>query len=240
MSAETELERANSLVRRAGELNDLANYPAALEAATLATELAAHDPRAHTVRAWALENLGGPHLDEARIAYETAIGLDPAGLRARVGLADILHRSGRPADAKELYRSIAGDTAAGHAEDAASLELEGWSLYRLDRLDDAIATFRRALERERDRIAVRFDLALALLAAERIDEAVRAYQDAVGGVMETEPARRRAPLTVASQDLAEALATHPKLATSSRVKAVATTLRRALVDAPAPAITPSD
>ena len=239
MSAETEQERADSLVRRASELSDFADYAAALKAATLATELAPRDPGAHTVRAWALENLGGPHLDEARIAYETALGLDPHALRARVGLADVLHRSGRSEDAEQLYCSIAADTDASHPEDAASLELEGWSLYRIDRLDEAIATFRKALEREHGRIAVRFDLALALLAAGRIDEAVRAYEDAVDGVMETEPERRRAPLIVASEDLAEALAAHPELATPP-VETAQASLRRALADAPAPAPPPSD
>lgn len=234
MSAETEQERVNSLVRRAGELSDLADYPAAVEAATLATELAPRHPAAHTVRAWALENLGGPHLDEARIAYETALRLDPHALRARVGLADVLHRSGRRADARELYRSIVIDTAAKHGEDAASLELEGWSLYRLDRLDEAIATFRGALEQEHDRVAVRFDLALALLAAGRIDEAVRAYEEAVDGVMATEPQRRRAPLTVASDDLAEALEAHPELATLPLIETVAASLRGALSAVPPP------
>ena len=225
-------------MRRAGELSDLADYPAAVEAATLATELAPRQPAAHIVRAWALENLGGPHLDEARIAYETALGLDPQALRARVGLADVLHRSGRSADAQELYRSIAMDTAANHLVDAANLELEGWSLYRLDRLDEAIARFREALERQDDRIAVRFDLALALLAAGRIDDAVRAYENAVDGVMATEPELRRAPLAVASEDLAEALAAHPELATMTPVEMVAVSLRGALAAAPAPATHP--
>lgn len=239
MSTETERERANSLVRRASELSDLADFPAALEAATLATELAPRDPSAHTARAWALENLGGPHLDEARIAYETALGLDPRALRARVGLADLLYRAGRSTDAEELYYSIAMDTAASPPEDAASLELEGWSLYRLDRLDEAIDTFRRALEREYDRIAVRFDLALALLVAGRADEAVRAYGDAVDAISKIEPGRRRAPLTVASEDLAGAVVVHPELATLAPVETVAASLRRALAACPPPT-TPSD
>ena len=57
------------------------------------------------------------------------------------------------------------------------LELIGWCEYRLGRLDDAAATFARALAIDAGWISVRFDLGLVRLLLGDGDEAAQHYRD---------------------------------------------------------------
>ncbi len=140
--------------------------------------------------------------------YETAIALDATALWPRTGLADILHRSGSREEAERLYRDVAED-AEPFDDRPACLEFRGWSLYRLGRLDEAIQTFHTSIERLPGRISVLFDLALSLLVNGQPDEAGDAYETAFEAVRKADPRRRRAPLTVAAEDLEEAISSHP-------------------------------
>ncbi len=68
MLPEPDEEGARDLVARACELNDLAEYRAAIETATQASALDPRSALAYTARAWTLENLGAQNLGEARAA----------------------------------------------------------------------------------------------------------------------------------------------------------------------------
>lgn len=239
MVPEPDEGRASDLAQRALELTDLSDYATAAETAALAIELDPNDAFAYTIRAWALENLGGQHLDEARSTYEVAIALDATAPWPRTGLADLLHRAGSKEEAERHYRAVAEDM--GSLDDRpACLEFRGWSLYRLGRMDEAIQTFHASIERLPGRISVLFDLALSLLANGQQDEADEAYRAAFEAVRTTDARRRRAPLTVAAEDLEEAISSHPEIAELQRTAAIREELRLELIALGPPDSPPSD
>jgi Flp pilus assembly protein TadD len=224
MVPEPDEDRASDLIQRAIELTDLSEYATAAQTAARAIELEPNNAFAHTVRGWALENLGEQHLDEARSVYETAIALDTTAPWPRTGLADLLHRSGRREQAERLYREVAED-AEPFDDRPACLEFRGWSLYRLGRLDEAIQTFHTSINRLPGRISVLFDLALSLLANGQTDEACDAYESAFEAVRKADPRRRRAPLTVAAEDLEDAISSHPSIGNLASTTALRERLR---------------
>jgi tetratricopeptide (TPR) repeat protein len=239
MVPEPDERRASDLVQRALELTDLSDYATAAEAAARAIELDPNNAFAHTIRAWALENLGEQHRDEARSVYEVAIALDGTAPWPRTALADLLHRAGRKEDAERLYRDVAEDTEPLD-DRPACLEFRGWSLYRLGRLDEAIQTFHTSMQRLPGRISVLFDLALSLLANGQPGEASEAYEAAFEAVEAADVRRRRAPLSVAAEDLEEAISSQPEIAELPRTAAIREQLRLGLIALGPPDTPPSD
>ena len=142
-ASEPDPESASDLSRRAWELTDLADYAAAVEASAGAIRLDPNSVLAYTVRGWALEGLGEEHLDDARSAYEMALQLDATAPWPRTGIAELLRRTGSREEADRLYRAVADDVVDPPDTRPRSLEFRGWSLYRLGRLDEAIAAFQR-------------------------------------------------------------------------------------------------
>jgi tetratricopeptide (TPR) repeat protein len=235
MVPEPDEGRASDLVRRACDLTDLADYSTAAETAARAIELEPNNALAHTVYAWALENLGDQHLDEARSIYESAIALDATASWPRTALADLNHRAGNEQEAERLYRDVAAEPLDDQPR---CQEFRGWSLYRLGRLDEAIQVFHTSLERVPRRLSVLFDLALSLLANDQPDEASQAYLAAVEAVRAADVRRRRAPLAVANDDLEEAISAHPAIADLPQTTAIRQLLRLELA-ALGPAGTPT-
>ena len=221
-------ENASDLSRRAWELADLADYAAAVEASAGAIRLDPNSVLAYTVQGWALEGLGEEHLDDARSAYEMALQLDATAPWPRTGIADLLRRTGSREEADRLYRAVADDVVDTSDTRPRSLEFRGWSLYRLGRLDEAIAAYRTSLTQAPGRISVLFDLALALLVAGRSDEATEAYRSAIGAVRAADVRRRLAPLSVAAEDLDDAISSHPDVAALPAAATIRERLRREL------------
>jgi hypothetical protein len=81
------------------------------------------------------------------------------------------------------------------------------------------------MERAPGRLSVLFDLALALLANGQPEEASDAYDVAVEAVRAADVRRRRAPLTVAVEDLEEAISARPEIAELSRTASIRELLR---------------
>jgi len=78
------------------------------------------------------------------------------------------------------------------------------------------------------RISVLFDLALALLVTGRSDEATEAYRSAIGAVRAAAVRRRLAPLSVAAEDLDDAISSRPDVAVLPAAAAIRERLRREL------------
>lgn len=203
---------------RASALSDAGDHLAAL---ALVDQILALEPglvAAHVARGWALESLGPEHLVDAREAYAEAVRLDPDALWAKEGLANVLRRLGRPAEADTLAAEVVSQALALPERDTEVLELQGWCEYELDRLVDAEGTLRRALDLDPDLVAVRFDLALVLLCAGRAEEAVEAYED---GLADARRLGGAAGLVrTALQDLDAALARRPEIRGQPVVNAV--------------------
>ena len=215
---------ASELIQRAWELSELADYRAAVETSTAAIELDPNSSFAYTIQGWALEGLGDARLGDARRAYERAVELDASARWPRTAIADLLRRSGHQDEAERLYRSVADDLGDPAPDRPRSLEFRGWSLYRLGRLDEAIEAFHASLQRAPGRLSVLFDLALSLLANGRTGEATDAYDIAIQAVRAADVRRRLAPLSVAMEDLDDALSSVP----ASLDLAAATVIRQRL------------
>jgi tetratricopeptide (TPR) repeat protein len=226
--SEPDRERAFDLTQRAWELTDLAEYAAAVEASAGAIDLDPNCALAFTIRGWALEGLGEEHLDEARSAYEMALQLDATAPWPRAGIADLLRRAGSREEAERLYRAVADDSVEPLDGRPRSLEFRGWSLYRLGRMDEAIEAFHASLTQVPGRISVLFDLALSLLANGRSDEATDAYETAIQAVRAADVRRQLAPLTVASEDLDDAISSHREIAALPTTAAIRERLGREL------------
>jgi tetratricopeptide (TPR) repeat protein len=160
---------------RASALSDSGDHLAALALVDRVIALEPDRAAAHVARAWALESLGVEHLTEARNAYAEAVRLDPDALWAKEGLASVLRRLGRSAEADALAAEVVARALALPERDTEVLELQGWCEYELGRLADAERTFRSALDADPDLVAVRFDLGLVLLCAGRAEDALAAY-----------------------------------------------------------------
>jgi tetratricopeptide (TPR) repeat protein len=186
-----------SLVDRADALNDRGQYQEGLRAAQEAVAIAADHGPAWTALGWALENLG--RLQEAEAAYRSADRHDPGQPWALVGLATVLEQTGRPEEAQDIYRAIAERAAQRKNMGPDLLEIVGWSCFKAGNLPDALALYRDALALEPGRTAVRFDLALALLAAEEHDAALAEYRTGLRD--RGHPAALRAHVEVALEDL---------------------------------------
>jgi tetratricopeptide (TPR) repeat protein len=228
MVSEPDRESASDLSLRAWELTDLADYAAAVEASAGAIRLDPNSVLAYTVRGWALEGLGEEHLGEARSAYEMALQLDATAPWPRTGIADLLRRTGNREEAERLYRAVADEVVDPQDTRPRSLEFRGWSLYRLGHLGEAIAAFRASLTQVPGRFSVLFDLALALLVDGRSAEAIEAYRSAIEAVRAADVRRRLAPLSVASEDLDDAISSHPDVAALAAATAIRERLRREL------------
>jgi tetratricopeptide (TPR) repeat protein len=122
------------------------------------------DPGAdvHALRGWCLENLS--RLREAETAYREALALDVHNVEALEGLANVCFALARRREAFRHWAAAVEEIESRTELTARDLELAGWSLYRLYRLDEAERALRASLELDPSSPSARFDLALVLLA----------------------------------------------------------------------------
>lgn len=200
------------VLQRAAELSEAGAHEPAL--ALLDRTLEKHPDAAelHTARGWALENLAPARLAEARVAYEAAVALDARQLWASVGLATVLGRLGLADLCPPIYGDVVEQATARAPQEPEYHELLGWCQYRLGRLDEAAATFARALAIDAAWVSVRFDLGLVLLLLGDTDAATLHYRAGLCSLAERGLASSAGPLRVALDDLAEALRQHPSAA----------------------------
>ena len=213
---------------RAEALSEAGEYAEALEELEAAMRSEPLNAAVYTARGWALENHGPERLIEARAAYEEALALDPTALWAKEGLSNVLRRLGLPAEADRLCEEVVAEGRERYEREEDLWELVGWCQLRLGHYDAAVRTLGEALQRDGRWIAVRFDLALALLCAgdrsHSFLEYSRGVHQAVNGGVE----RLRGCLRVAIDDLEECLSERPALATTREAIAARDLLRSTL------------
>jgi tetratricopeptide (TPR) repeat protein len=195
-------------------LSEAGDYAAALVELDAIVRQAPATAAVHTARGWALENLGRERLGDAREAYEQALTHNGADMWAKEGLANVLRRLGRIEEADRLYLEVIDEGRRRYDAEEDLWELVGWCELRLGRYEDAVRTLREALRRDGRWIAVRFDLALALLCS---GDRVRAFLEYTRGVHQAVNRgvdRLGGVVRVAVDDLDECLAERPALATT--------------------------
>jgi tetratricopeptide (TPR) repeat protein len=126
-----------------------------------AVDLTPDDPKSHNNLGIALKNQGRP--DEAIICYRRALDLKPDYNEARDNLNDALRQ--RPADRTP-------DDARTHFNRGSALRAQG-------RTDEAIASYRRALQLRPDIPEAHNNLGNALQEQGRLDEAAACYRRAI-------------------------------------------------------------
>jgi tetratricopeptide (TPR) repeat protein len=213
---------------RAEALSDAGEYAAALQELDQALSAGDSTAMVHTARGWALENLGPERLPDARAAYEQALRLDPGALWAKEGLSNVLRRLDLQEDADRLCREVIVEGLVRADAELDLLELVGWCQLRLGLHEDAVGTLREALRRDGRWIAVRFDLALAMLCAGERSRAFLEYSRGVHQAVNGGVERLRGVVRVALDDLEESLAERRALATTREAIAARDLLRSTL------------
>lgn len=213
---------------RAEALSDAGEYAAALWELDKALSAGDSTATVHTARGWALENLGSDRLPDARAAYEQALRLDPGALWAKEGLSNVLRRMHQVEDADRLCREVIVEGLERAEAELDLLELVGWCQLRLGLHEDAVRTLREALRRDGRWIAVRFDLALAMLCAGERSRAFLEYSRGVHQAVNGGVERLRGVVRVALDDLEESLAERRALATTREAIAARDLLRSTL------------
>ncbi len=176
-------------LRAMADLFNQSGHPeAALEHARAALALRPDYAEAHSAMGQALLKLG--RVNEAVAHFEQVVRADAENDAARTVLATALFQAGRAAEAVPHYAALARRTpsAPTHNNLASALLESG-------RVAEAIESYRKAIESAPDFHEARLNLALALEAAGRRDDAVK----------ETEEVLRRQPANPRARGLLEQL-----------------------------------
>lgn len=213
---------------RAEAYSDAGQYANALQELDAAMLAEPTNPAVHTARGWALENLGPERLMDARVAYEEALRLDPGALWAKEGLSNVLRRMGLAEEADRLCEEVVEEGQRRYEQEEDLWELVGWCQLRLGRYDEAVQTLSEALTRDGRWIAVRFDLALAMLCAGLRSRAFLEYSRGVHQAVNGGVERLRGVVRVALDDLEESLTERPALAGTREAIAARDLLRTTL------------
>ena len=157
--------RAQEIYRRALEYEKQANYGAALPLLWEAAGLAPRDADVQNRLGEALERIGA--LDAAAEAYRRALAERPEFRKAANNLILTLVKAGRGPEAVERARAI---VMAAPKDPDAHFSL-GLAQSEQD-VEQAIGSFRRALDLDPRHTLARYNLALVLKRADRVAEAV--------------------------------------------------------------------
>ena len=164
--------RARDLYERAVALEQRGNPAAALSLLWEAAGLAPKDGLIHDRLGAALERLGA--LDAAVDAYRVAADARPAPAGAANHLVLALVKAGRSAEGISRARALAAEAPA----DADRWFTLGLAQADVD-VDGASDAFRRAIAIEKEHALARYNLALVLLHADRIQPAIDVLREAL-------------------------------------------------------------
>lgn len=225
---ETQPDNFYALGVLGGLLLDGAEYEAALERLTRATELDPDCDWCWGLAAVALLYLGPERAQEGEEVCRRALEIDETpGYRSL--LADFLHLQGRIPEAEEEYRRVVayGEEAGFHL-DADELATVGWCHFRLRQWDAAVDRLAASVRSSPGVTAAHFDLPLTLLCWGRHELALQEYERALDLARSTPAYRRRGLYHVALADLDEVVQSFPELEDAPELREVRETLREAL------------
>ena len=157
---------------RAIELESTGNYPAALALLWEAGGLAPRDPEIQTALGEALERIGA--LDAAIAAYRAALQANPQFRKAANDLILALVKAGKGEEAVQRARDLVSQ-APNDPDRHFTLGLAQSE----QNIEDAMKSFRRALEIDPRHALARYNLALALNRADRTIEAIEEMKKAL-------------------------------------------------------------
>jgi tetratricopeptide (TPR) repeat protein len=190
--------------------NDIAEYAAAIEYSRAVLKMEPSKSSAYAAMAWALQHLGPTRGRECEAAFQKVLDLSSEAserlyaLKGRAGARRVL---GQAAEARADYEQV-----LELLEPGGDPWLEGWVRYNLGQYDAAANAYQQAIDKDENRIAARFDLALCQAVGGK-PEAVESYRATLARLDEREPRARLAPLRVARNDLRDAELIHRELAT---------------------------
>ena len=164
--------RGGELHARAMQLEKAGNHPAALSLLWEAAGLSPDDPVILNDLGEALDRIGA--LDAAIDAFQRALDRRPASGTTARRLVLTLARAGRGPEAVSRARGL----VAAAPGDAEALFTLGLALAEHD-VGEAMQTFTRVLERDPKHTVARYNLALVLKRADRLDEAVEHLEGAI-------------------------------------------------------------
>ncbi len=165
ITAQESIARAKEAYNRALALDQQGNGPAALSLLWEAAGLAPRDADIQLRLAEALERIGA--LDAAIDAYRRAISERPSLMKAENSLILALVKAGRGPEGLDRARAL----VARSPQDPNSSFTLGLAQSEQD-IDGALASFRRTLELAPRHVLARYNLALVLKRADRLNEAV--------------------------------------------------------------------
>lgn len=157
--------RSREIYARATELESKGNHPAALALLWEAAGIAPRDPEIQNALGEALERIGA--LDAAITAYRAALQQDPEFRKASNNLILALVKVGKGEEAVHRAR----DLVAAAPNDADRYFTLGLAQSEQN-IDDAMKSFRRALDINPRHALARYNLALALNRADRTTDAI--------------------------------------------------------------------
>ena len=164
-SAQDTSSRAKQTYARAIELESKGNQPAALALLWEAAGLAPSDPEIQNALGEALERIGA--LDAAIAAYRAALQPDPQFRKASNNLILALVKAGKGEEAVQRAR----DRVAQAPNDPDRYFTLGLAQSEQN-VEEAMKSFRRALEIDPRHVLARYNLALALDRSDRAAEAI--------------------------------------------------------------------
>jgi tetratricopeptide (TPR) repeat protein len=164
-SAQAAAARAHEAYTRALELERQGNAPAALSLLWEAAGLAPHDADIQMRLGEALEKIGA--LDAAIDAYRRAISEQPSLIKAENNLILALVKAGRGPEGLDRARALVASAPA----DPSRYFTLGLAQSEQD-IEGALASFHRVLELAPRHVLARYNLALVLKRADRLNDAV--------------------------------------------------------------------
>jgi tetratricopeptide (TPR) repeat protein len=222
-----------------GEIGEFGDSAVALERASKLT------PKVAWIwgyKGWALQNLGPSRAEEAYGAYKIAMELAPHNPWWHKGLGNAIRMLSQKAKsilsvtttAVQEYEWVIQNIKERKKVDSALVALMGWCHYRLGHYHDALGRLSEALSLDSDSTYIHFDLALVLFCTGEYFLGARDYERALSMLEKNHPFRRRGFLTVALNNLRDALNENPALGTKKEVQGALERLEAVFKELPKP------
>lgn len=185
-------------------LCDIAEYEMAAQILNQLTSLNPYSDWFWTLKGWTLTKLGQERFQEARIAYENALKLNPKNLWRYKSVAEILYLLGNKKASNILYTKIIKKMQK--QTDLLNFDLLGWSNYRLGHYSTAAKFFIQAISSpDKNSFTSQFDLSLALMRSKRYELGLQEYKKGLDMISNLSTLRHCGLLSIAIIDLEDAL-----------------------------------